>query len=149
VKSRYVLKMCAELIQSYVLQESIVLSSQSGGTCGGALWLGVALWFVPSIIAGWRLAVANADFLRMYRNQVDPNTPTLDELARGATWPSWVWWIRSIRLSRQIRVAQREPGVTPAMEEARRRIRRWRRVAIATCFAGMVFPLVLCFAAGG
>jgi hypothetical protein len=140
--------MCVELIGPVLFRYAGV-AARSDGTCGGFIWIGLVLWFVPSLIAGWQLARANAEFMQLYRELVDPGLPTYDELAARATMNPWIWWSKGLSVSWQMRVAQRQPGATPALESARRRVLRWRRMAVTVVFAGVLIPFVICLLAGG
>lgn len=134
--------MLVELVRFDLLQYS--LTAVNHGTCNGLVWIGFFLWGAPSLAAGWQLSRANQKYLRLYREQVEPNAPSLEDIYERSLGAPWVWWVGIFSFSWWLRKTQRRPGATTALEAARRRVLFWRRVAIAIVFGGALFPLLIC-----
>lgn len=140
--------MLVELVRADVVR-SAALAASSSGTCGALVWIGILLWIVPALGAGWQLVRANQDYLRLYREQVSPTVPTLEDLYERSLGAPWVWWMGAFSLSWRIRQEQRRPGATPAIEATRRRVLFWRKVTVALVFGGILFPILICLLSGG
>lgn len=134
-----------------VYQEEIVNQPLATWASDFISSLGAIIWLAVSIAVGWRAWQAEREWMRLYKERLDPSLTLMDELQEASktderylTRP-WLYTLDFYRTVGQNRAAQRRRHNDPVVKAAERRFRRraWLTVLVVLLLAPLPGILTL------